>query len=120
MLTSRFRSLALLATATAAAAVPAVAASVLAGEPVVVVRHGDTLSELSLEHGVAVEEIVAHNRLADPNRIYVGQILRLVPTPDPAPAAPAQAQAPAPAASAPRSHVVAQGENLTWIARRYG
>ncbi|HET8776348.1 MAG TPA: LysM peptidoglycan-binding domain-containing protein, partial [Candidatus Limnocylindria bacterium] len=59
---------------------------------------------------------IALNALADPNRIFAGQTLRIA-TDAPAPAVPA-ATAAAPPASA--THVVQPGENLTWIARRYG
>jgi N-acetylmuramoyl-L-alanine amidase len=91
---------------------PILAATVLAAEPSVVVRPGDTVSELALEHGVPIEEIVALNALADPDLILAGQRLRLVPA-----GADAGAGASAPTATV---HVVARGENLTWIARRYG
>jgi LysM repeat protein len=94
---------------------PVLAGSVLATDDPIVVQAGDTLSELALEHGVAIEQIVALNQIADPDRIYVGQQLQLVS------AAPASAEAAA-AAAAPgaHTHVVVRGENLTWIARHYG
>src|SRR5919108_4996568 len=87
---------------------PVLAGSVLATDDPIVVQAGDTLSELALEHGVAIEQIVALNQIADPDRIYVGQQLQLVS------AAPASAEAAA-AAAAPgaHTHVVVRGENLT-------
>jgi len=85
-----------------------------AREPVVV-RSGDTLTEISRRHGVAIETIVELNGLANPNRIFVGQRLRLEPAGTPQ--APATSE---PAAADARSHVVQPGEHLTGIARRYG
>ena len=84
-----------------------------ATDRVVVVQPGDTLSEIALKHGVTVAQLRALNGIANPNRIYAGQRLRVTGT------------APTPsAASTPKAkavvHVVAWGENLTGIARRYG
>ena len=90
----------------AAVAVPAAAT-----DRVVVVQPGDTLSGIALKHGLTVDELRALNGISDPNRIYAGQRLRLT-------GQAAAAKAPAPAA--PTIHVVASGENLTGIARRYG
>src|SRR5687768_6820601 len=42
-----------------------------------VVAVGDTLFSISRRSGVAVEELVALNTLADPNRLVAGQVLRL-------------------------------------------
>jgi LysM repeat protein len=84
-----------------------------ASDRVVVVQPGDTLSEIALANGVSVAQIRELNGIADPNRIFAGQRLRLTGT----------AKAVAPAAGAtPRAatHVVAAGEHLTGIARRYG
>jgi soluble lytic murein transglycosylase-like protein len=98
-------------------ALTVVTSSVLATDEVIV-GPGDTLSAIALEHGLTVAQLVARNGLADPNRIYIGQRL-VVAAPAPAAAAPAAAPPAAPAA-APRVHVVAAGEHLTGIARRYG
>jgi N-acetylmuramoyl-L-alanine amidase len=58
----------------------------VAGAPYVVVS-GDTLSAIARAHGTTVAAIVAENDLADPDRIVVGQELRL-------PSAPSEAEAP--------------------------
>lgn len=101
-----------LAALVALLAVGAVVVPAAATDRVVVVRQGDTLSEIALRHGVTVAQLMALNALSDPNRIYPGQRLRLV-----ADAAP-QAK-PAPVAT-PIVHVVRYGEHLTGIAHRYG
>ncbi len=90
----------------------AVAMPAAATDPVVVKR-GDTLSEIAMHHGMTVAQLVALNAIANPNRIYPGQLLRLAADP---PAQPQPAAAPAPA---PVIHVVRMGEHLTGIARRY-
>ncbi len=98
-------------------ALTVVTSSVLATDEVIV-GPGDTLSAIALEHGLTVAQLAARNGLADPNRIYVGQRL-VVTAPAPTVTTPAAAPPAAPAA-APRVHVVASGEHLTGIARRYG
>lgn len=45
--------------------------------PDVVVRPGDTLSKISARTGVPVAELVRLNRLADPDTILVGQVLKV-------------------------------------------
>jgi soluble lytic murein transglycosylase-like protein len=91
----------------------AVAAPVAASDPVVVVQPGDTLSEIGVKYGVTVAQLRALNGIADPNRIYAGQRLRLT-----APAAIATT-APTPAGG-DLVHVVVRGQTLTGIARQYG
>ena len=91
----------------------AIAVPAAATDRVVIVRAGDTLSEIALAQGLTVEQLRALNGISDPNRIYVGQRLRLS-------GAPATT---APAAKArPKGvvHVVAGGETLTSIAHHYG
>jgi LysM repeat protein len=80
----------------------------------VIVGSGDTLSAIAAEHGTTVERLVSLNHLADPNRIYVGQRLRIKPR-----RAPAARPAPPAPRPKPRIHVVGAGEHLTGIARRY-
>jgi LysM repeat protein len=105
----------------AAAVVVAVAAGsvltapALASDRVIVVQPGQTLSQIAVEHGVSLQALVALNGLADPDRIYAGQRLRVAPEPAATSATPTAAPA-----AAPRTHTVRHGENLTWIAARYG
>jgi len=90
----------------------AIAVPAAATDRVVIVRAGDTLSEIALAQGLTVEQLRALNGISDPNRIYVGQRLRLSGAP--ATTAPAKAR--------PKDvvHVVAWGETLTSIAHHYG
>lgn len=95
-------------------AVSAIAVPAAATDRVVVVRVGDTLSEIALRNGVTVAHLMALNPIANPNRIYPGQRLRISTDPavPPVPAAPALTE--------PIVHVVRPGEHLTGIAQRYG
>jgi lipoprotein NlpD len=60
-----------------AAAKPAPAA-----EGTYVVRKGDTLYGIALEHGADYREVAQWNRLDDPTKIQVGQVLRVAPPED--------------------------------------
>ena len=41
------------------------------------VRAGDTLSELAVRYGVSTAEIARYNAIPDPDKLYVGQMLRI-------------------------------------------
>jgi len=92
---------------------PALAAVALAAEPTIVVRPGDTLTAISKRHGVPIRRLVELNRIANPNRIFAGQRLRI---------GSGRAAAPSRAATATstRIHVVNRGSTLWHIARYYG
>jgi LysM repeat protein len=95
----------------------AAAAPARATDRVIVVRPGQTLGQIAVEQGVTLESLVALNQIADPDRIFVGQRLRVAT----APAAPAGPAAPAAGETgASVIHVVTWGESLTGIAARYG
>ena len=99
---------------TAVLAAPILATVALAADEVIV-RPGDTLTAIAGRHDVTIERLVDLNALANPNRIFAGQRLRLVPA-QPAPNPPAAA----PVVAAQQVHVVRAGEHLTGIARHYG
>jgi len=63
------------ATAKPVPTAPAAAPVVSAGE--YVVRRGDTLYSIALEHGVDYRELTQWNSLDDPTRIRTGQVLRV-------------------------------------------
>lgn len=77
-----------------------------------VVQRGDTLSAIARRFRTTVADLARANRIANPNRIFRGQVL-IVPC-DPA-AATTQADPPT-----VQVHTVRRGETLTQIARRYG
>jgi LysM repeat protein len=82
--------------------------SAAAADRVVIVRPGQTLSEIALEQGVTVPQLVSLNGITNPDRIFAGQRLVIA------------SEAPTPVAAAPATHQVARGETLTGIAARYG
>ena len=96
---------------TAALVGSAVAGVVLAADPTVVVKSGDTLSSIAKRNGVTVSTLVELNAIPDPNRIYPGQQLRVGIE---------EVAAAVTVPPAPRVHVVSRGENLTRIAAQYG
>ncbi|HET7520163.1 MAG TPA: LysM peptidoglycan-binding domain-containing protein [Candidatus Limnocylindria bacterium] len=105
----RPRPMALLATAALLAVGTALSAlPVVARDRVITVRSGQTLSGIALAHGTTVRHLARLNHIADPNRIYTGQRLRLAPH----------------RTAKPRARIVSYrvrfGETLTGIAARYG
>jgi soluble lytic murein transglycosylase-like protein len=81
----------------------------LGGSAAYTVKPGDTLSGIAARTGVSAVELARANHITDPNRLFAGRSLAM----------PAVAAA-APAATAGRTHVVAAGDNLSTVARRYG
>ncbi len=73
-----------------------------------VVQYGQSLSGIARYYGTTVQAIVRANGIRNPNRIYVGQRLRIPVRSSGGNAAPA------------RVHVVRWGETLSRIAARYG
>jgi len=60
----------------AASTVPAAPAAA-AGAGTYVVKRGDTLYSIALEHGVDYRELAASNNIDDPSKLRVGQVLRI-------------------------------------------
>lgn len=52
------------------------------GKAIREVKSGDTLSKISQETGVSVEDLISLNDIKDPNNIQVGQTLRFEPPPN--------------------------------------
>lgn len=73
-----------------------------------VVKWGDTLESIAYKFGTTVEELVRINQLANPNFIYVGQILKVPGT--------AQAVPPSPTVS---EYIVQPGDTIWSIAARF-
>jgi lipoprotein NlpD len=65
----------------AVAAAPATAVQGVA-EGFYVVKSGDTLYSIALEHGADYHELAQWNSLDDPTRLRVGQVLRVKPPPE--------------------------------------
>ena len=98
------------------------------------VKPGDTLLRISLEYGQSTQDLTRWNQLDNPNRIEVGQVLRVIPpaggevvvkpigrpqvvaTPAASAASSAAAEAPAATASAaPVAKTLAPEDDLNWI-----
>lgn len=69
---------------------------------------GDTLSGIAAKYGTSWQTLQSLNGLADPNKIYPGQVLK-VPGGEAAPAAPAS-----------QSYTVVSGDTLSGIAAKFG
>jgi LysM repeat protein len=67
------------------------------------VKANDTLSGIASAHGVRTSDLIAHNQLANPDELKLGQELRIPPKP-----------------GGPRTYVVAAGDTLERIAQRHG
>ena len=110
----RQRSLLSIAVLAAAISGAALVVPTAATDRVVVVRRGDTLSQIAVTQGVSVADLMRLNGIVNPNRIQVGQRILV------AVAAQSGSSAPGSSAPSPVIHRVASGENLTVIAQRYG
>ena len=94
------------------------------------IQAGETLSAIAKQFAMTSEELMALNGIADPDAIYSGQLLIVVPsavtpfvevatteTATPTPESPTPAQMPT---TVPDVHTVQPGETLSGIARQYG
>src|SRR5438270_13099919 len=68
------------------------------------VRPGDSLSVVAKRLGTTVAALVKVNGIVDPNKVKVGQVLKLSP-----------AAAPAPTAAAPSTYVIKEGDSLSVV-----
>src|SRR5436190_19231842 len=74
------------------------------------VRPGDSLSVVAKRLGTTVAVLAKANGIVDPDRVKVGQVLRLSPAAAPSPSAPA----------APSTYVIKKGDSLSVVAKRLG
>ncbi len=65
--------------AASAGAIPVAATPVSLPSGYYLVKKGDTLYSISLDHGQSYRDVAAWNNLEDPNKIQAGQQLRVVP-----------------------------------------
>jgi len=56
--------------------------------PTYTVKRGDTLHAIALEHGLDYRDVATWNAIENPNRIEVGQVLRLGPPGEPSQSGP--------------------------------
>lgn len=77
-------------------------------QPTYQVKSGDTLSLIALRYGVSIDELVQANGLADPDMIYIGQVL-VIPN-----------RQPEVSEVSVQIYTIKTGESLAMIARRYG
>ena len=82
-----------------------------AGSSIHTVARGETLASIAGRYGLTVADLVTTNSVSSPDRIAVGQQLKIPRS---------GGESTAAVATLPRQHVVRGGENLTLIADRYG
>lgn len=75
------------------------------------IQSGDTLSKIAIKLGVSQDVLQKANGIANPNKIYAGQVLK-VPG--------ASAPAPKPAAPTKKYHKVVSGDTVSELAAKYG
>lgn len=83
---------------------------------VYVVKRGDTAGEIANRHGMTRAEFIRVNNLANPDRILVGQKLKVATGGQPL----AAGRATEARSASDGEHVVASGETLGEIAQKYG
>lgn len=98
----------------AGAAAPAAApsASATGREGFYIVKKGDTLRKIAQDHGRDYRQIAAWNNLTDPNKLEVGQELRIAPPEGEAETRPVATSAPVVVAPEPAASTVSGGETL--------
>lgn len=88
-----------------------------------VVQPGDTLFRIGLRYGLTVFQLASFNGIANPNLIFVGEVLR-IPTGGvvnpPTQAPPPGATQPPPPPTTGSQYVVQRGDTLSRIAQRFG
>jgi spore germination protein len=107
-----------------------------------VVQRGDTLSSIAARHGVSYPQLAAYNNITDPNRLQVGQVIRIplsttpgeptqtiprsyssatpTPTPGSSSSSARRSSATVPFRQNEVSYTVVRGDSLFSISARYG
>jgi len=80
----------------------------MSGEQTYIVQRGDTLYSIARRYGVRLGDLAAYNGIVNPNRIYVGQVLRIPSGPSPQPPSGGETV-----------YIVQPGDRLFRIALRY-
>ncbi len=98
-------------------------AKALQGETTYVVQPGDTLFRIGLRYGLTTFQLASYNGIANPNLIFVGEVIRIptggvVNPPLPTVAPPPGATLPPPTTGS--TYVVQSGDSLYRIAQRFG
>lgn len=81
------------------------------------VQAGENLFRIALQYGLGYQRLASYNGIANPNFVYVGQVLRIPPSDTTVVSPPDQPVVSPP--DRPGFHVVQPGENLFRIALRY-
>ncbi|MBN1874178.1 MAG: LysM peptidoglycan-binding domain-containing protein [Anaerolineae bacterium] len=89
-------------------------AAVTTGPTTYVVKAGDNLFRIAVNHGTTVEAVARANNITNPTLIYVGQKLT-IPGTDTTSVAPT----PPPSSTGEKVHIVQPGENLFRVALKY-
>ncbi|WP_368383290.1 muramidase family protein, partial [[Clostridium] symbiosum] len=71
---------------------------------------GDTLSSIAAKYGTTYQALASYNGIADPNRINVGQVIRI----------PGSTSGSSGSASGGQTYTVRSGDTLSSIAAKYG
>jgi LysM repeat protein len=81
-----------------------------------VVRPGDTLFRIALNHGLTTQQLASANNIVNPDVIYAGQVLTIPGSPDES----ATESTASTAEAAVSTYVVQRGDTLFRIATRFG
>src|SRR5262245_5379500 len=86
------------------------------------VQAGENLYRISLQYGVSLTALIQANNIANPNLIFVGQVL-IIPAGGTTPPPPAPTPVPGgnpPPTTGQTTYVVQRGDTLGLIAQRFG
>lgn len=80
-----------------------------------IVQRGESLLTIARRYGLTVADLVAANRMSNPNSLQAGTLLRVADAPPPPPGVPS-----AGSSGAPGTYTVQRGDTLSSIALRHG